>query len=71
LTERVAKIGAYAVEGQRRIGFGNTFLQHYGVAEPEQRIPPRVFSRHARGNVIFRPHRQVRLQFGLDLALYR
>ena len=46
------------------------FLHNRGVSETKKGIALSFFRRHARCNVVFSPHGNVRLQFGIDLLPY-
>ena len=49
---------------------GHAFFGHDSIAEAHQRIPPRLFRGHAACQVLLNPHIDVRLELGVDLAVY-
>jgi hypothetical protein len=62
----VAQILENGLRQDHQIDFAHPLLPQTRVAKAKQRVAPRLFGRHAGGQVVFNSHLGVRAKFGFD-----
>src|ERR1700684_1023761 len=66
----VLDIPSNTIEKQGSIGGRHAFLKNCGISEAKKGVPPGFFRTHARRNVVFDPHGDVRFQLKVNLLPY-